>query len=448
MSIPASNLLVRWLPLLAFCAVVLHHFLFLNNQAMNIPYQDDIYDFLEYIVLADASDSFAQALEALNMQYNDHRTSASRLQVYGAYVLQGEVNFRTLTFLSNLALPMILLLLSLSARGEKYRWTFLLVSALLLLHLRAYELVLFSQGAFAYYYIFFYAFACLFALHKVNFPKFLLAVVLCTLCTYTYASGQVVWLLGAASLLHQSLFAERKPFLYIVAWLLTAAGMLALWRVGFVDLHSQAPVNVSPESVRAVLPDALLDASWHQILIRYVSFFLVILGSAFTASSALLAGSIGLIMAAILSFLTVKFYRLEDTRLVLCCWFVVASAAAVTVGRAMMAAPNYVLDSRYSFLSIMFLITLLLLAQMRLARLRSPAVLLLTVALSGAYWSWAHSDFERPLQNLVDKRYSHFNSGRFLVFGKPKARGIVREAMSEGIYNPPCRPFPMCESPP
>ena len=153
-------------------------------------------------------------------------------------------------------------------------------------------------------------------------------------------------------------------------------------------------------------------------------------------------------MAAILSFLTVKFYRLEDTRLVLCCWFVVASAAAVTVGRAKMAAPDYVLDTRYSFLSIMFLITLLLLAQMRLARLRSPAVLLLTVALSGAYWSWAHSDFERPLQNLVDKRYSHFNSGRFLVFGKPKARGIVREAVSEGIYNPPCRPFPMCESPP
>ena len=442
--ISASNFLVRWLPFLAFCAVVLHHFSFLNNQAMNIPYQDDIYDFLEYIVLVEASDSPEQALEELYTQYNDHRTSASRLQVYGAYMLEGEVNFRTLTFLSNLALPMILLLLSLSARGEKHRWTFLLVSALLLLNLRAYDLVLFSQAAFAYYYVFFYAFACLFALHKVNFPKFLLALVLCTLCMYTYASGQVVWLLGAASLLHQCLFAERKPFIYIVVWLLAAVGMLVLWHTGFIDPSSQVPA----QAIQNMFPDNLVGASRYQVLMRYFSFFLVILGSAFTTSSTLVAGSIGLAMAASLSFLTVKFYRLEDMRLVFCCWFVVASAAAVTLGRGKYLAPDYVLETRYSFLSVMLLITLIMLAQVRLARFRSPAILLLAVALSGAYWSWAHSHFESPFQELVNKRYSEFNSEKFPVFSKPSGQSarVVREAVSAGIYNPPCRPFPMCEN--
>ncbi len=160
--------------------------------------------------MVETADSPAGAIEEWFRQYNDHRTNASRLLVYGAYLVQGEVNFRTLTFLANLALPLILLLFYLSVRGEEYRWVFLLVSALLLLNLRSYTIVLWSQPAFAYYCVIFYAFACLFTLHKVTLPKFVLAAVLCTLATFTYASGQIVWLLGLASLLHQCLVTRRR----------------------------------------------------------------------------------------------------------------------------------------------------------------------------------------------------------------------------------------------
>tara|TARA_R110002072_G_scaffold137857_1_gene280809 strand:- start:3554 stop:4918 length:1365 start_codon:yes stop_codon:yes gene_type:complete len=447
-SLSSSPLLVRWLPFLAFLAVVLHYFWVLNNQAVNIPYQDDIYDFLEYIVLVEAAESSEQVLEELFQQYNDHRTSASRLAVHAAYLLEGEVNFRTLTFLGNLALPMILLLFSLSVRGEKYRWAFLLVSALLLLHPRTYTLILMSQAAFAYYYVFFYAFACLFALHQVTLPKLVLAAVMCTLSMFTFASGQMVWFLGLVSLLHQCLFSERKSFYYAAIWFLVAVIMLIVWHVGFIDLHSQMPAGTSSEEIRLLLPGYLGDASWHQAIARYVAFFLVILGSAFVTSSTLVAGTLGLAMTAALSFITVKFYRHQDIRLALCCWFIVASAAAVTLGRAMLFAPDYVLDTRYSFLSVMLLSTLVLLAQVRFAVFRSPAILLVVVLAVG-YWNWAHSRFENPLQEMLNRRYSAFNRDRFPVVGKPleESARIVREAVSEGIYHPPCRPYPACENP-
>jgi len=129
----ASGLFVRWLPLLAFCAVIAHFFWFVNSQAINIPYQDGIYDFLEFVSLVEKADNVGSAFEELFRNYNDHRTSATRLLVYGAYLIEGEMNFHTLALLASLALPLILLLFYLNVRDEEYRWIYLLVSALLLL---------------------------------------------------------------------------------------------------------------------------------------------------------------------------------------------------------------------------------------------------------------------------------------------------------------------------
>jgi hypothetical protein len=444
-SLSASGLFVRWLPLLAFSAVIAFHLWFVHSHAINIPHQDDIYDFLRFVNLVETADSPQAAFREWFRQYNDHRTNASRLQVYGAYLAQGEVNFHTLTLLANLALPLILFLFYLSVRGEEYRWIYLLVSALLLLNLRSHTLVLWSQAAFAYYYVSFYAFACLFALHKVSLLKFVLATVLCSLATFTFAAGQIVWLLGFVSLLHQCFVTGRRPFIYPVMWLLLAIAVLMVWRVGFFVFSSDIP----PGQSTWMFPDLLIDPPLHQALARYAAWFLVILGSTFTDSSTLGAGAVGLVMLAVLSFVTVRFYKHEDVRLVLCCWFVVASAAAVSVGRAMLAAPEYILEERYSFFSVMLVCTLALLVQVRFKVFRTSAVYLV-VLLAGMYWVWTYRHFETPLQDMLNERYSEFNEERFPVFGKLTAQSaaIVRKAIAAGIYNPPCRPFPVCQTPP
>ncbi|MBK6509366.1 MAG: hypothetical protein IPG06_07805 [Haliea sp.] len=438
---------MRWLSFVAFFAVIAHHLWFVYSHAINIPYHDDIYDFLRIVNLIETADGPAVAIKEWFSQYLDHRTSASRSLVYGAYLIEGEVNFHTLTLLANLALPFILLLFYLSVRSEEYRWGFLLISALLLLNLRAHAIILHSQAGFAYYYVFFYAFACLFALHKFTFLKFVLAAVLCSLATFTLASGQVVWLMGLASLLHQCLVTGRRSFMYPAIWLLLAITVLVLWRVGFVPVSTEIPselttrasaVSVSKLAHRAVAsaaPDAV-----HNI-------FLVTLGSVFTVSSTLVAGSVGLVLLGVLSFVTIKLYRQEDLRLVLCCWFIVATAAAVTVGRAMIVAPDYILEERYSFFSAILMSTLALLVQSRFRVFRSPVVYLV-VLLAVVYWAWTYRHFERPLQDILSGRYDDYNHERFTVFGKPQkeSAAIVNQAIAAGIYNPPCRPYPVCET--
>ena len=440
-SLLNSSLFVRWLPLLGFCAVVAHYFWFVNNNAINIPLQDDIYDFLEFVSLTESADTARGAFDEIFTQYNDHRTSASRLVVYAAYLAEGEVNFHTLTLLGNLALPLILLLFFVNVRGEKYCWVYMFTSALLLLHLRYYTIVLHSQAAFAYYYVFFYAFACLFALHKVTPPKFALAAALGALSTFSLASGQIVWLLGLVSLLHQSLLTRQRSYVYPAVWLLVSIAMLLLWRVGFYEIPSASVLNF--------FRDALIEAPLHEQLIRYASWFLVILGSAFIDSSTLVAGALGMIFLTVLIFVTMRFYKDEDIRLALCCWFVVASAAAVTVGRALWLPPEYILTTRYTLLSVLLISSLALLVQLRFSLFKT-SVVYLTVPLAMLYCVWVYQHFEPPLQKIMDSRYIHFNKDIYRVIGKPLnvSNAVVENAISAGIYKPPCKPFPRCKTTP
>ena len=448
-----SELFTRWLPLLAFCAVLANHFWYVNSHAINIPHQDDIYDFIEFVSLVENADNTSDAFSILFSQYNDHRTSATRALVLGIYLIEGELDFHTLTLAANLGLWLILLLFYLTVRKEKYRWVYLLISALLLLNLRTYEIVIFSQAAFAFYYVCFYAFACIFLLHRVTLPRFLLAAVFCTLSSLTLSSGQIVWLLGLASLVHQCLVSGHRSLMWPAIWLLVATVILTLWYGDFTQgvymITSELIANnvdSSPVTGGEVLFPAMVDPSITQILEQYATFFLVILGSAPIYFSTLGAGIAGLVILLVLLFVTLKFYKHDDIRLALYCWFLVAFAAAVTVGRALLTTPEYVLNQRYSFISALLVCTWVLLLQVRFALVRTPAVLLVLL-LAVTYWSWSNFHFEPQFQNHMNQRHSTFNNGHFPVVLMPVGESdvIVNKAISEGIYNPPCRPFPECE---
>ena len=133
-----SDLLLRWLPGLILLCLSLHHFWLVYSYSINIPYQDDIYDFLQFINLVDTAESIEEHLRAWFTFYNDHRTTASRVQVYLAYLVEGEVNFRTQAVLGNVSLLLILGLFYIGVRHEKNRWWILLVPALLMLTVRPY----------------------------------------------------------------------------------------------------------------------------------------------------------------------------------------------------------------------------------------------------------------------------------------------------------------------
>ena len=450
---PTSDFLVRWFPLAALCAVIAHYFWFVNSHAINIPYEDDIYDFLQIVSMVENAGSARDAFPVLANQYNDHRTSASRLVVFGVYLVEGELNFHTLTLVANLGLLLILLVFYLTVRKEKYRWVYLLVAALLLLNFRYFKIILFSQAAFAYYYVCLYAFACIFTLHKVSGPRFLLAAVFCTLSSLALASGHIVWLMGLVSLLHQCLVSGHRSLMWPAMWLLFAAVILTLWYADFTQgiyrITSELIANNrdnSPAIASEILSRALVDPTIKQVLTQYGAFFLVILGSAPIYFSTLGAGTAGFAILAVLLFVTLKCYKHDDIRLALYCWFLVAFAAAATVGRALLTTPEYVLTQRYSFISALLVCTLALLMQVRFALVRTPAVLLVLL-LAVTYWSWSNFHFKPLFQDHMNQRHSIFNNGHFPVVLTPVGESdvIVNRAISDGIYNPPCRPFPECE---
>jgi hypothetical protein len=441
------SIFVHWLPLLACCTIIIYHFWYVSSYAINVPHHDGIYDFLRFVNAAEDTRSVKDGFLEWFTQYNDHRTNASRLAVYTAYLIEGEVNFHTLTLLANLALPLILLLIYVAVRREEYRWIILLVSTFFLLNLRSFTLVLWSQAAFAYYYVFLYGFACLFVLHKVTWPKLLLAAFLCTLSTFSLGSGQLVWLLGLASLIHQWLVTKRRPPTYAAIWLAVAVIMLLVWRIDFFVAKPETIGGIPIDQIHDLHPQILFGAPLNLILSRFATFFLVSLGSAFTTSSTVVAVSIGLALLSTLLFITFKSYKNDDIRLVLCCWFVVASAAAITYGRSIVVPPSYVLSSRYSFISVVLICMLAPLVQMRFALFKRTTVTILVVLLAGSSYMWTYSHFEGRLQKLLGQRHAAFNRQHFPVYGFhiSEPNEIVRQAIAAGIYKPPCRPLPQCE---
>jgi len=411
--------------------VIAYYLWFVYVHAINVPFHDDIFDLLRFVTQMDNAPSATARLGVLNETYNDHRTSATRLLVYGIYLLENEVNFRTLTIVANLALPMILLLLYLVVRDDPYRWVWLLIAALLLLTPRIHKLVLHAQSSFAFLYVVLYAFAGLFALHRVTPVRFGCAVILCALSTFTLASGKIVWLLGLASLLHQSYVLKQRSFWYPVAWLAIAVALIAAWQSGF-------------EKLIYGTNDALLPGErvW-----RYIAVFLVMLGSAVSDTSTRVTGIVGLVVFVALLVQSARSIRQQDIRLLLCCWFVVLSAAATTLGRAVMVQPDYILNERYGLHSVLLVCCLAVLVLSRSPSRRIPLICVVLAA-AGLYSAWSYRHFEGRLLDILQGRYRDFNNHQYpQVFRKPEdSNAVVLEAIAAGIYRPPCRPLPACEA--
>jgi hypothetical protein len=114
----------------------------------------------------------------------------------------------------------------------------------------------------------------------------------------------------------------------------------------------------------------------------------------------------------------------------------------------MFDSSDYILGQRYNFFSVVLMSTLTLLLQVRFKVFRTSAVYLV-VLLAGMYWVWTCRHFESQLQVIMNQRYGAFNSGKFPVWGSPESEttAIVREAIAAGTYNPPCKPFPVRETP-
>jgi hypothetical protein len=402
-----------------------YYFSFVEQYAMNIPLGDDIHDILQVVTEVDKSDSLLETIGLMYEQHNDHRTIASRLVYWLVYTLQGEVDFRTLTFVANVGLILLLLLLFAYMPRDCERWFILLPAALVLFQIRAYGLTLWPMAAFAYFYVYVYGFASLYCLRSLTLARFLLAILFATLASFTLASGQVIWVVGMVSLCLYSLQAGRIKWGYIAAWAAMSVFVLWLWRLGLE----------TPNTPAALLQNLLSRP------VHFFHYFLALLGTSVSENSVAAVSVAGAIMLFLLIWISWRQYR-NDMGLELACWFVVLSTAAVVLGRAPLTDVEYTLSARYSFPSVIMLASVVVLVCVRFTGKINHLLLALSMLTAG-YWAHSWSVYPSALQPYMEKRVVRFNKGIFWTWGSQRGenRAIVEEAIERGIYNPPEKPY-------
>jgi hypothetical protein len=420
------RLVMVWLPAILTLAVIGCYFGFLYQHAINVPFADDIFDVVKVVSDVVAADDHFSAFQVLYAQHNDHRTLASRLVYLGSYAVVGELDFRVLTFLANLALPLLILFFYLVLRTHTAKYLIILPIALILCQLRGYGIMLWSMAAFAYFYVFLYGCYSLYFLHNVSPVRFVLAALLACLATFTLASGQLIWLLGFASLFYQAVVRKASSYGYLLGWSILAFLIWQLWRTGLATPNT---------------PLAMLERVWAEPG-YYLLYTLTLMGNVVTEQSVALAAMTGGIMLVIFLTLLLRPADERDLRLALCCGYVLLSIIAMTMGRAPYSTVEYALSSRYSFPSTLLLASLWALLASRYSS-RNMGLFAIASLLGFLYFLHTYRQFADPLQHHLEKRVDNFNRGRYWSWPRPvrETNAIVATAISQGIYRPPERPL-------
>lgn len=413
---------VRGVYIAAAIAVMACFAAYLLSRALNIPYQDDILDVLNFTLRFEEAQTWKQSLAILLEQHNDHRTSASRLAFYGLYQLFGEVNFRSISLVANLAVPLFCALYSLTVPRRELKWLALLLAALLLCQPQAYGLLFWSMSAFAFYNVLLYGFVSFYCLHRGGVGSLALAGLAAGAATFSLASGQLIWLVGMFSLCWQCLRWDGRPWFHLVAWLAMGALALALY-------YSGVPPRYSEEGV---LASAL------QTPLHHLAWYMVSLGSALGFSAVPLALASGALLLGLAACLLVSGIFKEFGPLHAYLLFLLGAALLVTLGRAPYSGLDYALAPRYSVASQHVLLTclLLLLSQLRWPRgsMASSVIVLATLLCAGKYW------FYTPiLDEHLAWRVAEFSKGKHRVIGYPlrETNAMVVKAVKTGKYLPP-----------
>jgi hypothetical protein len=436
----AGPLLTKWL--LAFClvAAILYFYAFLYVYAYNIPFADDILDILAFLTNVSQSQQWSQTAELFFSQLNEHRTLSSRLIYYLAYAVEGEVNFRTLVLLGNLALPLLLIIYFLAIRQYPQPLMILLPAAFILFQLRIYGTIFWSMNAFAFMFSFVYAFACLLCLRKLSPKRLMLAVVFASLATFTMASGQLIWLVGLLSLLHRTVYLRSGSRAYCVVWLVSAVTVLALFRIDYVQLISTPLMLIS-----------FLDTPF-----RTIYLFLAMLGGAVSDHNPILAACFGSTLLLIVSVLTVCGFRRKDIFLELSAWYIIISTGTVALARATTSAilglsireegafVSTAFADRYVILSVLLLATTVVLLLSRIPRGRGQFKINVgMIILAFVYCVSSYGARSESLQVSLNRVVGSHNRQDYWSFAdvEKTSNVLVAKAVSSGVYNPPIRPL-------
>ncbi|GAB3941787.1 hypothetical protein GCM10028805_05510 [Spirosoma harenae] len=211
---------------------VIIYYATIYTNAFNFPYEDDLNSALAFI--SDYAFNGLGAWDKLKLifsQYNEHRIVFDRLIFLADYGLFGQLNFRHLILIGNLA-PLLIAYLFLKVVFRtlplQQRLLYLIPVAYSLFSFQYWELSTWSMAALQNLYVIPFAMFSLYSLCKSNRTAFAWACVAAVAATYTSGNGLFTFIAGAGILL------LLKSYQKLAVWVLIAAVSIGLYFLNYI----------------------------------------------------------------------------------------------------------------------------------------------------------------------------------------------------------------------
>lgn len=404
---PPATQYLKYIVYFAILVIVLRFFNTLNGFALNLPFEDDYDAILKFLVnYKDASGG--EKLKLLLSQHNEHRMLPARIVYVLQYMLTGTVNFRTLIFIANVQLLVILGLgIFFIRRAFEEVWYLpAFVFGICLFDLNNFGNSNFAMAGMSNYSVIMFFFLSLFALELNTRKSILLSIPLQLLCIFSSGAG-----MAACCMLIVYSLLDRNRFKTIVCSVTSVCG-IALYFTAYTSSNNQLMST---------------DPMW------IVQYFLHLVGGHFGYEIGIVAG-IGVLF--VLLFTLPANWRLQFRKgsipLFTVLLFIMASISIVAIFRSN--------DKMVHSYSSRFLIYPNLLAALAfcflLLKVQSQKIKLPLSVCTVLLFLWVYNaNFEYGLQNLeLQKRrltYTEFYYGK----GRDdEARQITEAACKEEIY--------------
>ncbi|WP_420151463.1 hypothetical protein [Spirosoma sp.] len=261
--------------LLAISVVIYYVTIFRN--AYNFPYEDDFNSALSFI--ADYSFTglnFWEKLKLIFSQYNEHRIVFDRLVFLADYGLFGQLNFRHLILIGNLAPFLIgVLFWYVAFKGFPLpqKLFYFLPVAYSLFSFQYWDLSTWSMAALQNLFVIPFAMFCMYNLCQSGRQAFILACVAAVLATFTSGNGMFTFIVGIPVLLF------LKSYRRLGIWIAVSAAT-----IGFYFLNYTRP-PYHPD-----IADSLFNHTG-----RAISYFFTLIGAMIGAGRPKLAILFGIV---------------------------------------------------------------------------------------------------------------------------------------------------------
>ena len=416
---------------IASLAVVSIYATAIFSQSLNIPFRDDFQDILIFVVEFHAASGIRDSMRVLVEQHADHLTYALRVFYYLIFMLEGEVNFRTMVVVSHLGVLFLSCLfyaqIDVISRLKPVLFVCLF---LLLLHPRAYGLLIWPMATFAFFFAFAYPLAVFSLLKSPSGYRYPLAILCAVLATFTMSIGQLVWVLGLLFLWMERHVLESRYRGYLFGWVLAALATMVLFYSYF-----------SPQFQMSDLLGYVLENPIHSLEV-----YVTMLGSGLGFGHAPLSQVLGVVSLVVSMFFLFRGVKNGLKPLHYFLLFNLGSIAMIVMGRvygfAFFDTPveKIALRPRYTFASLMLWLTLFVLwlnAIKTLSFLKVVSILAIAIVYNAACYQVFYPKFEQHRK----QRLAYFNNIGVRHSEAWPTRKILKKSEDSGIYVQPQKPY-------